>query len=840
MAESTPLVSVAGESYTKFTNAIGSYYDSPEAAKIFSDFNEGLIDNATAYKELTKIGGVKAITNADGSIRDYVVDSDFISYAQSKGYITGTEVGTPLGNVANSNAAGSTYSQAANLQVPSVITKQAGEKDVLNAAVGIGTKSTGEKVIGVLGGIGQAVGAVLSGCQVGKKFDKALYESNPDFWDANGMKSLDPDTWSTITQDDDSLNATLFNFAMGIKPKEDNSGYTATAYMDENAFAYNILYQLVKGVFDAPSISSTIEDSSLYHPEYFNQPIISTGASASYTLQRYKTTYTAYPSNGQRLAAFKGLDNSTSFSVFSDNPGTITYTVKRESSTNTYTKPLTEVTTKTGHKVYFYMFASWGEEAQAIASIAFNILNRSNANTSGRESGDIGEILFYGSESVISQVQGASDQSGAVLFDTSGLNKATAKVADVLTALKEQFADLWNEAITKTVPQEDGSEKTYTYIPVPFPSGLSLTDLQPTTDIEYINQEYPQPDPSTLPDHLLELINKLLGKDSVPTDIPPTGGGETTPIVYPTGEASSLWAIYNPTIAQLNSLGAWLWSSDFIDQILKLFSDPMQGLIGLHKVYAQPKIGGTRNIKVGYLDSGVASKYVSDQYVTVDCGNVDLYEFFGNTMDYAPYTEIKLFLPFIGIVSLDVADVMRSTISITYGVDVLSGACLANVSVKRDNSGGVLYSFSGDCASHYPLSSGSYQGVVAGILGVAASAVGGFTAGGIGGAVMGGAISAARTLAGGNLTNVQHSGAFSGNAGAMGGKKPYLIISRAQSAMNDGFSALQGFPSNAFLNLSTCKGFTRVSAVHVENIPNATKEEKAEIETLLKSGVIIR
>lgn len=70
MAESTPLVSIAGESYTKFTNAIGSYYDSPEAAKIFSNFNEGLIDSKTAYKELTKIGGVKAITNADGSIRD--------------------------------------------------------------------------------------------------------------------------------------------------------------------------------------------------------------------------------------------------------------------------------------------------------------------------------------------------------------------------------------------------------------------------------------------------------------------------------------------------------------------------------------------------------------------------------------------------------------------------------------------------------------------------------------------------------------------------------------------------------------------------------------------------
>nr|DAH52660.1 MAG TPA: hypothetical protein [Caudoviricetes sp.] len=819
MAESTPLVSTAGESYEKFTSAIGSYYDSPDAAKIFSDFNQGLIDNSTAYKELSKIGGVTPITNADGSIRDYVVNSDFISYAQSKGYITGTEVGTPLGNVANSNTAGSTYSQAANLQVPSVITKQAGEKDVLNAAVGIGTKSTGEKVIGVLGGIGQAVGAVLSGCQVGKNFDKALYDANPDFWDAHNMSTLDPDTWSSITQDDDSLNATLFNFAMGIQPKKDNpQQYDTRPYMDEKAFAYNIWWMLHGGMFDAPTKEVAKEDIPQGYTNNFPDGIklgsgnivMTSGSSAdTFTASGEGTIYSIVLQYNNMPQLWPGF---ISDKIFTTNLGTPTKTANG----------------------YYQSGFGFGEPPQYTANqpITTNVVYGSSSK--------VADAVFGGTITEKGGVAGVSNQPNAVIFDTSGLDKATATLSDVLSALKNQFANLWEEAVTKTVPQEDGSEKTYTYLPMPFPTGLSLTDLQPITDIEYINQEYPQPDPSTLPDHLLELINKLLGKNSTPSDVPPTGGGETTPIVYPTGEASSLWAIYNPTLAQLNSLGAWLWSSAFIDQILKLFSDPMQGLIGLHKVYAQPKIGGTRNIKVGYLDSGVTSKYVSDQYVTIDCGNIDLYEFFGNTMDYAPYTEIKLFLPFIGIVSLDVADVMRSTISVTYGVDVLSGACLANVSVKRDNSGGVLYSFSGDCASHYPLSSGSYQGVVAGILGVATSAVGGFAAGGIGGAVMGGAISAARTLAGGNLTNVQHSGAFSGNAGAMGGKKPYLIISRAQSAMNDGFSGLQGFPSNAFLNLSACKGFTRVSAVHVENIPNATKEEKAEIETLLKSGVIIR
>lgn len=835
MAESTPLVSIAGESYEKFTTAIGSYYNSPLAAKIFSDFNQGLIDNNTAYKELSKIGGVTPITNADGSIRDYVVNSDFISYAQSKGYITGTEVGTPLGNVANSNAAGSTYSQAANLHVPSVITKQAGEQDVLNAAVGIGTKSTGEKVIGVLGGIGQAVGAVLSGCQVGKKIDKALYDANPDFWNAHNMSTLDPDTWSGITQDDDSLNATIFNFAMGIQPKKDKpQQYDTRPYMDEQAFAYNVWWMLHGGMFDMPLKEVEKENIPAQYTNLFPDGIkLGSGNIVMTSSQGSTTTYTAtgdgtiYPVviryNKDHRFIYPGFVSNKNFTATATDTGSMS--VLKSPNSNYYAG--------FGHG---FWAEEWSEVYTANQPVTENVGNSGPFSATTV----VADAVFGGTITEKSAVDGVSNQPNAVIFDASGLDKATATLSDVLSTLKNQFANLWKDAVTKTVPQEDGSEKTYTYIPVPFPSGLSLTDLQPTTDIEYINQEHPQPDPSTLPDHLLELVNELLGKNSTPTDVPPTGNGETTPIIYPTGEASSLWAIYNPTLAQLNSLGAWLWSSDFIDQILKLFSDPMQGLIGLHKVYAQPKIGGTRNIKVGYLDSGVASKYVSDQYVTIDCGNIDLYEFFGNTLDYTPYTEIKLFLPFIGIVSLDVADVMRSTISVTYGVDILSGACLANVSVKRDNSGGVLYSFSGDCASHYPLSSGSYQGVVAGILGVATSAVGGLAAGGIGGAVMGGAISAARTLAGGNLTNVQHSGAFSGNVGAMGGKKPYLIISRPQSEINTGFPALQGYPSNVFTALSSCKGYTKVKAVHVDAVPSATQEEKEMIESALKSGVIIR
>ena len=251
----------------------------------------------------------------------------------------------------------------------------------------------------------------------------------------------------------------------------------------------------------------------------------------------------------------------------------------------------------------------------------------------------------------------------------------------------------------------------------------------------------------------------------------------------------------------------------------------MQAIIGLHKVYSPVQTSGQGTIKCGYLDSGVQSKLVSEQYITVDCGSVDLQEYFGNVFDYPPYTEVSIYLPFIGIRQLDPSDVMRSTISVKYRIDVLTGACLAEVNVQRDAAGGTLYTFSGDAAVRYPVSSGSYMGIVSGLIGVATSVVSGNLLPALGGVTR-------------LHTNVERSGSFTGNSGAMGSKVPYLIISRPQTAMADKFETLSGYPSNTYTLLSDCKGFTQVKYCHVENL-SATETEKKEIERLLKEGVIL-
>ena len=415
--------------------------------------------------------------------------------------------------------------------------------------------------------------------------------------------------------------------------------------------------------------------------------------------------------------------------------------------------------------------------------------------------------------------EGISDNPNSKQFDPTGVGS----VSTALGALKNQYPDLWNNAIKRNTVQDDGSEDKKIYVPIPIPKYNNPFDKQPTTGTPSQTDPFIKPD--TTPKEDLDNISDTITKDPSQKDDTNTGGGDSPSIILPTQSASSLWAIYNPTLAQLNSLGAWLWSTNFIDQILKIFNDPMQAIIGLHKVYATPNISGSGNIKVGYLDSGVSSNIVGNQYTYIDCGTVSLREYYGNILDYSPYTTVQLYLPFIGIVSLDIADVSRSSITVKYGVDVLTGACLASVSVQRDNAGGVLYQYSGNCACQYPLSSGSYMGMVTGALGA------------IGSLARGNIIGTGLSVAGMH-TNIERSGGFSGNAGAMGIKKPYLIISRPQSAMNNGFPSIQGYPSNYFTRLGDCTGFTQVAECHVENI-SATDKELDKIKDLLKEGVIL-
>jgi hypothetical protein len=334
---------------------------------------------------------------------------------------------------------------------------------------------------------------------------------------------------------------------------------------------------------------------------------------------------------------------------------------------------------------------------------------------------------------------------------------------------------------------------------------------------------------------LLNLIETITGTPDLP-DIPAGDSGNTPPAEPPilNGSSNGLWAIYNPTLAEVHSFGAWLWSDSIIDQIIRQFNSPIDAIIGFHQIYCTPITGSPKTIKAGYLDSPVSAKEVTNQYVTINCGQIDVNEYYHTALDYN-YSKLALYLPFVGIVPLDTAVCVGSTLEVIYRIDVLTGTCLAQVKVIKENSNAVMYTFPGNCAVQIPLTATTYTGMV-GVLINGASAVGSFLSGNLMSAVRHGAHALASGL--NNLTGTQQSGSLGSNAGALGIRKPYLIITHPVSYEATAYNTQYGYPINKTVILGSLSGYTKVKDIHLSGVP-CTDDELEVIERLLKEGVII-
>lgn len=357
-------------------------------------------------------------------------------------------------------------------------------------------------------------------------------------------------------------------------------------------------------------------------------------------------------------------------------------------------------------------------------------------------------------------------------------------------------------------------------------------DPDPDPDI------YPNPNPTPDP----TLVTPIT---PIPPIEDPSDGvspDPTNPIIT-TAATSGLAHIYNPTLQQVQAVSRKLWTLDFLENLKKIFVDPMDGIIGFLIVYATPKTTEPEDIVLGVYNTEVQAKVVTNQYITIDCGDVTVNEFFKDARDYSPYTSVSLYLPFIGVVGLYADDVINSHVNIVYHVDVLTGTCLATVKVTKQGASAVIYQYPGNCAVQIPLTSMNYSAIVTSLFSIGISAVGGAALGTakavgrrVAGAIYGGAKSAAIN-AGSSQIDVQQSGSIGSNAGVMGIRKPYFIIRRP--VINDayGYPQQYGYPANKWVVLGTMRGFTRVKSIHLDSLV-CTDEEKDMLDSLLKEGVV--
>lgn len=401
------------------------------------------------------------------------------------------------------------------------------------------------------------------------------------------------------------------------------------------------------------------------------------------------------------------------------------------------------------------------------------------------------------------------------------------------------------------------------------PMPLPIPDTKPSNpDVPLVN---PSVVNSTLIDELVEELANTLDPQAPQSSgvipVPPLPGiydpdtGQTTfPSIIPQSGPGFIH-VYNPTPAEFVAFGTWLWVTYADATIDKILNNPFDGVIGAHELYATPNRDGSDNIRSAFLTCPTTAALVTNRYSEIDCGTVVVPEFYGNYLDYSPYSQAYIYLPFIGINEVSIDDIVGHAVNIRYRIDSYSGSCIAMIFVAKGGYQNLCYQFAGSCSVEVPMAGGSQAAIKAGMMQAEAYAraamiqAGANAVGGVGSALMGNIGGVLSSLSGiasnyaqaqagveaakvANKSSVQHSGQFGASHGAMGEKVPFFIIRNPIQVKVVNYNEDYGFPAHKRVIVGGCRGYLRVREVNVISA-HATDEEKMAIEMALKGGVYV-
>lgn len=328
---------------------------------------------------------------------------------------------------------------------------------------------------------------------------------------------------------------------------------------------------------------------------------------------------------------------------------------------------------------------------------------------------------------------------------------------------------------------------------------------------------------------------------------------------------TSLWI---PSRTTLGLLASYLWSDNVVQTLIKnLYANPIDVIISLGIVPFSVTPDGSAEICVGTHGTGITSAYVDDDCVIIDCGEVNISEMKpGGYLNFSPYTEAKLFLPFVGFVDIDVDVAMNSEIHVEYHVCLTNGSFVAFIESTNQNTNKVIAEFEGNCKITVPITAADYSSMWQAVLGTLTApllaAAGGAASGAIGGQFIG--ASAALTSdfaaeganqglansigqgigdAGNHITdklspNISCSGSFSAGSGMLGNRKPFIVLKSPEVKQPENYNVYRGYPLQAEKVLNTLEGYTEVSNIQLK-LPEASGTETGEAERLLRNGFII-
>jgi hypothetical protein len=315
---------------------------------------------------------------------------------------------------------------------------------------------------------------------------------------------------------------------------------------------------------------------------------------------------------------------------------------------------------------------------------------------------------------------------------------------------------------------------------------------------------------------------------------------------------SGFVTLFNPTLAQVKSFNDYLFTNidDQISQQLKrLWSDPLDYILFIAMCHFNPPHTVDDNILFAGIDTGVQAHVINNQYKDINCGSVNIPGDCGNFLDFNNMTKVSIYLPYAGIKQLSSDDIIGSTVTCKYHIDMLSGNCLITLKCHRDvrreadaQLDDEVYVFTGNCFQTFPITGTDWRGLYNSIINVITGA--GSIAGGVGSGNVGAIGSGLGNIANGIMSekvSVETSGNLSSCFGYMGIQTPYIILERPITSNPKNYQEFKGFTLNMRYKLGNLKGYTEIEGgtLKTNDLDGITDQEAEMLKTICEQGFIL-
>ena len=226
-------------------------------------------------------------------------------------------------------------------------------------------------------------------------------------------------------------------------------------------------------------------------------------------------------------------------------------------------------------------------------------------------------------------------------------------------------------------------------------------------------------------------------------------------------------------------------------------------------------------------------------------------------LDYEPYCQYEIFVPFYGYVTLPINKVRGKRILLYYALDWQKGTGMAFISMINGTENRIIWNSQVDPFIHVELSTtNNYENKVAKNGVVTSTVLGSLSAGislvaGVATAnplaIAAGAMGLGKTIA----SSVQTSqgiidranvGFTDGMLSQYSNTKPFLRITKMKTTNTinkDNYAHLFGLPLYKSYKLKDLRGYTIISEINLDDLDTAKSSELVELYSLLKGGVYL-